>query len=274
MLGFIYLEITTRGSTNNFFYLLILTAAFPLLSRSEALGLFCLDAAVTIPIALYHGFAPHQMIQLPLITLFAMILSRVLYNTHRVNETMVLQLEISNKKLEDLAQTDPLTGLLNRRGVQDRLQETLMRTKQPCDVAFLMIDIDLFKSYNDRFGHDQGDLCLQKVADALKQCAYGENYFTSRIGGEEFLSVLVGEEATQVLEHARLLRQKVLALALPAASDVVSACVTVSLGVAVATAPIQCVALDAQADKALDMAKHAGRNCVALDGHVYRGGEA
>ena len=274
MLAFIYLEIESRGSTNNFFYLLILTAAFPLLSWRESLSLFCLDIALTLPIALYYGFSPQQMIQLPLITAFSLILSRVLYNTHYANENMVQQLEISNQKLVALAQTDPLTGLLNRRGVQDRLRATLERVEQPCEVAFLMIDIDLFKSYNDRFGHDQGDVCLQKVADALRRCTQGGDRFASRIGGEEFLSVLVGCAAPQVLEHAQRLRKEVLTLALPAATDAVCACVTISVGIATARTPFDFITLYGQADKALYTAKHAGRNCVALNEKIYRDGEA
>ena len=67
MLGFIYLEISTRGLTNNFFYLLILTAAFPLLSTAEALWFFGMDLAVSFPIAVCNGFTAQQLIQLPLV---------------------------------------------------------------------------------------------------------------------------------------------------------------------------------------------------------------
>lgn len=271
MLFYVYLEVLSRGTTNNFIYLLILTAAFPLLSCAEALCLFGFDALVMILAALNNGISAQQLLQLPLITVFAVILSRVLYNSHCLNEITLEQLEVSNRKLVSLAQTDPLTGLLNRRGVQERLQEQLLQAELPCEVAFLMVDIDLFKSYNDRFGHGQGDLCLQKVADALKRCALNTTEFAARIGGEEFLVVLIGCDAGAMLRTAQRLRQEVLDLSLLAAVDTVNRYVTVSVGIAAAQVPFEFTALYDQADKALYLAKNSGRNCVALNGSVCRG---
>ena len=264
MLAFVCLEIITRGLTNNYFYLLILTAAFPLLSRNEALWLFGVDAAVTVPVAAFLGFSPQQMLQLPLIALFAFILSRVLYNANRGNGVTLALLEVSNQKLEALARTDPLTGLLNRRGVQEALDERLAGKGGGRSVAFLMVDIDLFKSYNDRFGHNQGDMCLQSVADALRRCVRTQADLAARIGGEEFLMVLLDCPAADVLPAAQRLREEVLALGLDAAADTVNRYVTVSVGTASAQTPINFAALYGEADQALYRAKNSGRNCVVL----------
>lgn len=264
MLVFVCLEIVTRNLTNNYFYLLILTAAFPLLARREAFGLFGLDAAVTISVAVFHGFTPQQLLQLPLIALFALILSRILYNAHRSNDVTLGLLEVSNRKLAALARTDPLTGLLNRRGVQEIFGETLSQKGDGCDVVFLMVDIDLFKSYNDRFGHNQGDMCLRTVAAALQRCVCGSTDLAARIGGEEFLVALLDCPATEAFPTAERLRQEVLALGLEAATDTVNRCVTVSVGAVAAKTPIDFAALYDQADKALYRAKNAGRNCVVL----------
>lgn len=268
MLVFVALEIITRRLTNNYFYLLILTAAFPLLSRKEAFWLFGLDAAVAIHVAVVFGFTAQQLLQLPLIAVFALILSRVLYNAHRSNDITLARLEVSNQKLAALARTDPLTGLLNRRGVQETLDETLSQNGGGLGVVFLMVDIDLFKSYNDRFGHNQGDVCLQKVADTLRRCVRGPADLAARIGGEEFLVVLIDCPAMEVLPAAQGLRQKVLDLGLEAATDAVNRCVTVSVGTASARAPIDFTTLYNQADKALYQAKNAGRNCVVLGSRI------
>ncbi|MCB6364873.1 GGDEF domain-containing protein [Intestinibacillus massiliensis] len=264
MLVFVCLEIVTRNLTNNYFYLLILTAAFPLLSRREAFWLFGLDAVVTITVAVFHGFTPQQLLQLPLIALFALILSRVLYNAHRGNDITLGLLEASNQKLSALARTDPLTGLLNRRGIQEALGETLAQKGDGCGVVFLMVDIDLFKSYNDRFGHNQGDVCLQTVANTLRRCVRGSADLAARIGGEEFLMALIDCPAVEVLPAAERLRQAVLNLGLEAATGAVNRCVTVSVGTASAKTPIDFVTLYNQADKALYRAKNSGRNCVVL----------
>lgn len=269
MLAFIYLEIHTQGSTNNFFYLLILTAAFPLLSRKEALWLFALDAVAAVPMAVYHGFTPQQLLQLPLITVFALTLSQVLYSSHRANDITMERLEDSNQRLAALAQTDPLTGLLNRRGVEERVEKRLSRCDRTRDVAFLMIDIDLFKSYNDRFGHDQGDQCLQKVAGAIQCCVRKDTDLAARIGGEEFLAVLIGCEAAYVLRTAQRLREEVVKLGLEAATDAVHRYVTVSVGIAATQTPFDFTALYGRADKALYKAKNAGRNRVAQGETVY-----
>lgn len=265
MLVFIWLEICTRGSTNNFIYLLILTAAFPLLTWKESLLLFCADTAVMFSFALYSGLAPQQMLQFPLIAIFAWILSRMLYSSYKMNEIMMAQLKISNQKLMDLARTDPLTGLCNRRGIQEQLQEILPRFDHPVRTGFLMIDIDLFKKYNDRFGHEQGDQCLKKVADTVKECTKGPYDITSRYGGEEFLVALVDYSPDEILRMAERILSEILALKLPDADDEVSPFVTVSIGAASVMTPFDFITLYEQADRALYRAKNSGRNCVAMN---------
>lgn len=264
MLVFILLEISTRGSTNNFIYLLILTAAFPLLTWKESILLFCADTAVTFSFALYRGLTPQQLLQFPLIAIFAWILSRMLYSSYKMNEIMLAQLKISNQKLADLARTDPLTGLFNRRGIQEQLQIILSRFEHPVRTGFLMIDIDLFKKYNDRFGHEQGDQCLKKVADTVKSCTKGPYDITSRFGGEEFLVALIDHSQEEIFRIAEQILSEILALKLPAADDEVSSFVTVSIGAASVMAPFDFITLYEQADHALYRAKKSGRNCVTM----------
>lgn len=170
MLTFDILEIYTRGSTNNYIYLLILTATFPLLPWKDMFFLFGVDTAVILPFAYYSGMSVLLVIQLPLLAVFAWFLSRMLYNSFRLNQIMLEQLQESNAKLTDLASKDPLTGLFNRRGILEQLEKTFSLQEQPCRIGFLMIDIDLFKKYNDYFGHEQGDRELYHAKNSNRNC--------------------------------------------------------------------------------------------------------
>lgn len=270
MLTFDILEIYTRGSTNNYIYLLILTATFPLLPWKDMFFLFGVDTAVILPFACYSGMSMLLVIQLPLLAVFAWFLSRMLYNSFRLNQIMLEQLQESNAKLTDLASKDPLTGLFNRRGILEQLEKTFSLRAQPCRIGFLMIDIDLFKKYNDFFGHEQGDQCLKKVADAIYCCTMGSHNFASRFGGEEFLVVLTDCTETDLLETAQKLRQSILQLALKAASSEVSPYVTVSIGAAFLHGSFDFTQLYEQADRELYHAKASNRNCVSMNGEIYR----
>ena len=109
--------------------------------------------------------------------------STIAYRTHQLTE--------SNKQLEALSIEDPLTSLFNRRYFDDVMNHEYSRAiRQKRSLSLLMCDIDFFKSYNDSFGHQAGDLCLKTIADAIKaQCQRGSDIVV-RYGGEEFAILL------------------------------------------------------------------------------------
>ncbi len=166
------------------------------------------------------------------------------------------------EELRVKASHDELTGVLNRRIVMellDREIERAHRDAQPLAVG--MVDIDHFKSVNDRFGHLVGDAVLAQAAAALSKSVRRSD-LTGRYGGEEFLLVLPGCDvaaAAIVAERARLAVSK-LACSTPKGS----VCVTTSLGIAVSLpgAPLSRAALVDAADRALYRAKAGGRNRV------------
>jgi diguanylate cyclase (GGDEF)-like protein len=168
-----------------------------------------------------------------------------------------LALKTKAGEFEQLSVTDPLTGLLNRRYLQERLVEELNRSKryrQP--VALLMIDVDRFKAYNDNFGHLAGDEALKKVASILKENLRGADV-AARFGGEEFAVLLpqtTAEEAQQIAERIRRQIER---------SEFPHRSVTVSIGLAGASEDI--ISPDDliwAADRALYQAKERGRNNV------------
>jgi two-component system cell cycle response regulator len=162
------------------------------------------------------------------------------------------------------AAVDPLTGLLNRRSLADIISEKVIAGEP---VAVLFIDIDHFKSVNDRFGHATGDIVLKEVADCLKRgMRSGDS--CGRYGGEEFVLVAPGIVSEQAYRMAERHRLAVAALQVPALED--KRQVTVSIGVAVfeAEGGETSDELLERADTALYMAKTTGRNrvVVARDG--------
>jgi len=169
-------------------------------------------------------------------------------------------------RLQQLSRMDALTGLYNRRHFQDYLQSVWQRAQHDgSDVAILMMDVDHFKKFNDRYGHQAGDACLSKVAEAMRACLREPGDMVARFGGEEFIAVLPHANGAMAHAAAERVRQAVQALQICHADSNAAPVVTVSLGVAsMAVQPGQIdAALIKSADDALYEAKHGGRNRVA-----------
>ncbi|MGX1317182.1 diguanylate cyclase (GGDEF)-like protein [Bradyrhizobium sp. USDA 377] len=176
--------------------------------------------------------------------------------------TLVLAREIgrraeAERKLEELATTDALTGLKNRRRfdtVIDIEWRRAMRQKTP--VALLMIDADHFKAYNDTFGHQAGDQVLVGIAICISDSVRRAGDCAARYGGEEFAVLLPDTSATEAFKIAETIRLKVQGWSDDQATS------TVSCGIAslVPTAGMDWTILVAAADKALYAAKAGGRN--------------
>jgi diguanylate cyclase (GGDEF)-like protein len=173
-------------------------------------------------------------------------------------------LEAANAELEIQSLTDPLTGAANRR----RLMSFLRSAPRRC--AILVVDVDHFKSYNDSFGHADGDVCLVLVAGALRDCIRPQVDLVARQGGEEFAVVLTDVCDDEAMSIAERIRVAVEALS-TAQPRQIRRLVTVSIGVAWRS-PKQRKTLDslmAEADAALYEAKRSGRNrvCAGLSGN-------
>ena len=169
-----------------------------------------------------------------------------------------------------MATHDGLTTLLNRAAFEDQIRRVWQQAQRDRQtVAVIMIDIDYFKPYNDRYGHVAGDDCLRRVSAALRDAARRRPLdFVARYGGEELVAVLYGADQAYGESISRSLLAAVRELRIPHASSQTQPYVTVSIGV-VAVDAYRMASHDAAvalADQALYAAKNQGRDrYVALD---------
>jgi len=167
--------------------------------------------------------------------------------------------------LSNLATLDPLTRLLNRRGMEDALQISLAQaSRRGSPTSAIMVDIDHFKGVNDSFGHEVGDHVLRQVAEVLGRLSRSSDV-VARTGGEEFLLILPDTE----LEAARVLAERIREAIgeRPLLVDFQRIAVTVSLGVACMVGGANLDELSQEADRAMYLAKRGGRNRVASVEH-------
>ncbi len=191
-------------------------------------------------------------------------LRRRAHELERAVRDKTAALQEANRRLAELAWSDELTALYNRRHFEDALaQEWARAYRARSALALVMVDIDHFKSLNDTLGHVAGDRALRAVADVIKACARRTGDVAARYGGEEFVVLLPGGRPEHVHALAEEIRQAVETLELPHPGRTPHF-VTVSVGVAAVLAPesLQPTIVDA-ADRALYRAKAAGRNAVA-----------
>ncbi len=174
------------------------------------------------------------------------------------------QLEETNQQLTLLSTTDGLTGLYNRRRFDEIfLAEWKRGTRNNQPLSILLVDIDHFKNYNDRFGHLCGDATLKTVANKLKNTARKQIDTIARYGGEEFIAILPETDSDGAMKIAERMRIEIEGLAISNPIDAQKINITVSIGVAtiVPSQSQKAVDLIAEADKNLYKAKAAGRNC-------------
>lgn len=171
-----------------------------------------------------------------------------------------------NDELKVLSEVDTLTGLANRRFIDLRLPEIEERSLTGGEtVAVMMIDVDHFKSFNDHFGHQQGDRCLEAVARAAGDQIRRKDDLIGRFGGEEFLAVLPGAGLDVAMRVAERIRATIEALGIPQAGGRAGRVVTVSIGCSagVVTAGRSIEDLLRAADDELYSAKRGGRNRIS-----------
>lgn len=272
-----------------FSLLFIYASSYISLFESKNIGIYCVLISVASLVPLLNlreflGFLATQMIffsfvlfqlDLSIANKLSMIIysgallciSRFLYSQQRRMLKMQQKLQSMAKNAEE----DPLTGLLNRRGL-DRNLEVLLPycIRSGIRVGLMILDVDNFKRYNDSFGHPQGDKCLKMVAGELRKTARRSSDLTARIGGEEFVILVYDEKESELIAFAEKIRTNIENLKIKHSPTLGTAVVTVSVGVSsVVPTTMQCMSeLYKSADKSLYTAKQSGRNVVVYQEKV------
>jgi diguanylate cyclase (GGDEF)-like protein len=173
------------------------------------------------------------------------------------------KIEQQNEVLHELSLTDGLTGLANRRALDQRLNHDLLTAKRnKGEVIIMLLDIDFFKEYNDYYGHLAGDDNLQLLSTALARCNKRSTDFVARYGGDEFMFILPNTELYGAQKIANEIIAEVKSLNILHKASSVASHVTLSIGIASSEHQpnMDAVKLIAMADKALYKAKLSGRN--------------
>ncbi|MXO21681.1 GGDEF domain-containing protein [Klebsiella pneumoniae] len=255
-----------------FIFFWTLPFAWPLLVILMTTGLTALYhhwpgiTAFMLPLwvtALLAGIQLHYHTEIRFLILWAIFTAILLYgrrilqrwydeawDTHQENMQLI-------QRLESIANQDALTGTANRRALNAYLA-AIWQQKTP--LALMMIDVDYFKRYNDRYGHQAGDECLSSVAQVLKMAVRAEGDLVARYGGEEFVVVLPGVSLAHATAIAERIQQKIREAGLPHADSAVASEVTVSIGIVASDGTVPIETLIARADSALYQAKNKGRN--------------
>jgi diguanylate cyclase (GGDEF)-like protein len=173
---------------------------------------------------------------------------------------LVRELRRANRRIQEIANHDGLTGLPNRRYFMERLEAALQHAHRHArPLSVLIADLDHFKRINDRFGHAAGDAVLRAFAALLQNEARASD-LPGRLGGEEFALMLPDTDTAQAMSVGERVRARLMALR-PAELDHV---VTVSIGLATLQSHDNSDTLLARADQALYDAKDRGRNRVMI----------
>lgn len=180
----------------------------------------------------------------------------------------LLELDEKNQKLASLSITDHLTGISNRRHFQEVFEQKLsLLARHNHKFSFALIDIDYFKDYNDCYGHHEGDIALQKLAQVLRQTLNRPNDFVFRMGGEEFAALFETQNSEDAFDIMEKFRQNVEDMKLKACNTTVCEYMTVSIGLG----NIKQVGKDVfsskiynEVDKLLYQSKDNGRNQITV----------
>jgi diguanylate cyclase (GGDEF)-like protein len=180
----------------------------------------------------------------------------------------VRELQRQKQDLERIACVDSLTGIANRRHALRLLEAEWKRSaRDGTPLSLVMVDLDCFHLFNERYGHIGGDRCLRRVTDTMVRSLRRPSDYLGRYGGEEFIAVLPNTDATGAAIVAERMRASVEELAIPHESSTCCSVVTMSVGFATCRATLTTMldTLVSAADRALLSAKSAGRNRVVGD---------
>lgn len=267
------LAVRAVGWDSGFHYYILVTAPVLMISRTpwrlfKAVGL---PVIVLAYLALDHGLRDVPPLDVLSVRTLAIMRSFNVVCTFALlaylAHTYLQLVQRAERTMRELATTDPLTRLLNRRSLLEQAEaerQALAQGELPAGMAFVLADIDHFKQINDQHGHAAGDAVLVHVSEVLRQ-AVREQDAVARWGGEEFLILMPGADLATARTVAERLRREVAAIAVPADGQTLH--VSMTLGVSRLHADDTLDDAVHRADQALYRGKVGGRNRVVDEDH-------
>ena len=260
----------SQGTTFLFIINTLLTSSFLFLSLAEMLGVVA-PSAVCIVLA---RFGPgggelaiaqtSNALNIVAVTAFSIMVAHVSHSSRKRRFAYELLIRRHNDFLAGLANLDGLTGVPNRRKIDETVEGIqALASREKIEVAALMIDLDDFKAFNDSRGHLAGDELLKRAAAAMKGVLLRDSDFFGRYGGEEFIAILPSTDAPGAAILAERMRQTVEELRADhpkSATGVATVSIGVATGIPSREEPVG--ELIARADLALYAAKHGGKNRI------------
>jgi diguanylate cyclase (GGDEF)-like protein len=260
----------SSGSMASLFAFYLILAAVPIFNLWEIILFLNIPNLLTIGVMALDLLTIKEAIYTILIyEFFAIAMSMAFHQTYFRLLDAEKKLEAARDQLETMSITDPLTGLLNRYGLDHFFCEFKNGKQKIETVTAFAMDIDFFKDYNDAFGHLVGDECLVRIANAINFVFVGEKAKIARIGGDEFVVLLTNADEKKIKNIMDKLYKSVGELSISAGNQSVSRFLTVSCGIATANLNnLSCwTDLFAMADQVLYQMKNNGRNQYVIQSH-------
>lgn len=249
-------------------FMVVISSLIPLFVKQEFFYFVFLTLALATAVIFLKRPAIEEISFIYIFGLLCILLSYIRYKNFILNTKYKNRLDNAIR----LSETDKMTGLLNRRGLERNIESLWPHwIRQKTSVAFLMLDIDFFKKYNDAYGHVMGDECIKKVAESILNAMRRKTDFAARVGGEEFIVCLSGIEGKDSVLWAKRLKADIEGLEINHAASNFLPFITVSMGL-VCERPTALSDFDVmydKADKELYNAKEFGRACISYNNKCY-----
>ena len=261
MFNFAFRATSSAAALIFYWIIMMVTGLVPILKMELFAVVWAVNIVPVVILAIVRHFTPDAVTSLITISVMGFVLSVVSYAGTMRKLSYKLKLDSALSE----AETDPMTQLLNRRGLDRRIENVWPHCiRQKTSVAVLMLDIDNFKKYNDTFGHAAGDECIRKVTAAIRRSVKRRTDYAARVGGEEFLVFLTGIDPKTAVKWALELKKSIDALHIPHANTNFNPYVSVSMGMSCVSVSedITFEKLREEADKSLYEAKYNGKACL------------
>ena len=273
---FIYGDLHENLSLTNYMLMVIALGMVPNFTWRELLCYLLPITSFSVIIGVDAGASGHILVQIVMLPILSLYSAQLRYHNSLRDFREKQALNAANAELEKLSETDPLTKLLNRRGMEKHIRSlTNSHRRSGENICMLMLDIDYFKQYNDKYLHTEGDRCLAKVGECLKNSAKRSTDIVARYGGEEFVVVVQDMKPSELVAFSLMIKNAVEALKI--SFDEARPYVTISVGVVLMemqgsnpSDELFIAQLIERSDTELYNAKNNGRNCVSIGGVIHR----